>query len=107
MTAKVGDVWYRIVDGRYAPPLDEYEQPIGTGRPYLRTEEYRVIRVTPCGVVLDNGRVVLEHWTKKFACPTIELARVSFLARKRRQLTIHRARVEQAEWAIAEVRRAR
>ncbi len=55
-----------------------------------------MVRHTPCGVQLDWGpdetRFVLESAHKRFACPTIEEARVSFLARKKKQLRIYEHR---------------
>lgn len=29
------ECWYRVVDGRFAPPVDEWDRPIGHGRAYV------------------------------------------------------------------------
>ena len=65
-----------------------YEDSIGYG-PEIWLRQFRVIRTTPKGVWLDDygrERFVLNDAHKRFAYPTIELARKSFLIRKRRQL---------------------
>jgi len=41
-----------------------------------------------------------QHARKKFACSTLELAKESFIARKKRQAQIHTARANQAKRAI-------
>jgi hypothetical protein len=96
-------LWYRVVDGRYAPPLDEWEYPVGQGRVYVSIHEYRVTRETPKGVWLDNGRFVLRDARKRWACPTRDEAVESFLARKRRQLRLLNSTVSQVEQAVTMV----
>ena len=95
--------WYRVVDGRYAPMLDEWERPIGNGRSYVSVHEYPVLRETPKGVWLEgcgfygSPRFVLRDARKRYACPTEEEAWESFRARKNRQLRILRAQVRHVE----------
>lgn len=58
-------------------------------------EQYPVVKRTPCGAwinVRSKRRFILAGTFKKFACATEEDARVSFFARKARQLKILRAR---------------
>lgn len=93
--------WYRIVDGRYAPASDEWGMPVGAGQVYVSVLEYRVMRETAKGVRLDNGRFVLRDARKRFACPTVEEAVESYLARKYRQLYLLNKTVEQVEVALA------
>ena len=81
--------------------LDEWESLLGPGRVYVSVHEYRVVKVTPHGVRLDNGRFVLRDARKRFACPTIEEAVESFMARKSRQMGILHRQIEQIEEAIA------
>ena len=62
--------------------------------------KHAVIERTPCGVWLDyhgQRKFVLSGARKRFACPTIEEAKESFIARKTRQLAILRARVLRVE----------
>lgn len=72
-------------------------------------EEYPIVKRTPCGAwinVYGKQRFVLEkdslncQTRKRFAYATVEEARVSFFARKRRQLLILRAQLESVEGAI-------
>lgn len=97
--------WYRVEDGRYAPMLDEFERPLGNGRPFLSVREFTVVRETPCGVWLDDGfgfrRHVLHASRKRFACPTLEEARESWRARKRKQLRILEAQAANVREVLA------
>ncbi len=54
--------------------------------PKIFLAEYEVIKTTPRGVRLDNGRLVLFDSRKKWASPTIEEAWLCFMARKHSQL---------------------
>ena len=100
------EVWYRCEDIRYSSGTDEWGDPLpGPGRLEIRLYEYTVLRHTPKGVWINGGyssrgRFVLRDANKRYACPTIEEARVSFLARKRRERDIHAARARQAAEAI-------
>ncbi len=97
MTEPEPEYWYRFDNHFTAPPLDEWENPIGEGGVMIHLSQYKVVRHTPCGVQLDMGpeevKFVLASATKRFACPTIEEARASFLVRKRKQLSIYMHRV--------------
>lgn len=87
-------VWYRLEDGRYAPPVDEWDNPMGPSTPFVRVHEYRVLSETPKGVWLetwtraDGKRFVLRSARKRWACPTLEEAIDSWRARKQRQLRL-------------------
>ena len=105
----IGDIWYRYMETQYAAPLDEYERPMGNGSVQINLNEYKVIKETPKGVWLgyDIGisfsnwkRFVLLNSRKRFACPTKVEAMVSFIARKRAQIRIYKARLESAEMAL-------
>ena len=70
-------------------------------------EEYRVVKRTPKGCWCADSfycnakkHFVLDGAKKRFAYPTKEEAKVSFLARKRRQLGILRAQIEDVEAAV-------
>lgn len=91
---KVGDVWYR-----YNDPIYDVE---------LSLEEYRVVKVTPCGVRLVSHRwysaqtkLVLLNSHKQFACPTKADALHSFMHRKTRQIAILTAQLRRAQNALA------
>jgi hypothetical protein len=99
MSVQIGDTWFRVSD-----PWDENDPPC--------VEEFTVIRVTPAGVRLHHGKV--SGWSleqvsqdresvkhsrfvlnpiagqetdggRRYAYPTIELARGSWIIRKQRQ----------------------
>lgn len=98
-------IWYRFEDVRYAAPLNEYDEPAGPGRLVVELRKYHLTARTPKGVWLGiwagrKDRFVLDSAHKRFACPTIEEARVSFVARKNRQRQIHQARADRAADAI-------
>lgn len=104
------EMWYRFEDRRYSI-ADEYGDHSHT-RMAIELRKYWVHHHTPKGVWLTmfrpNGRPLKEFYahfvlkgaTKKFACPTIELAKESFIARKRKQARIHRARADAADQAV-------
>lgn len=76
-TFLIGDIWYRY-DGTY------HKQESGT-RVYVYLSEYKVTRVLPATVELDDGakRLVLKVARRRFAYPTKELAFASFVHRTR------------------------
>ncbi len=92
--------WYRYEEIYTAPPVDEWERSIGEGGVIIHLHKFRVKHHTPKGVWLalygdqEAQRFVLRDAHKRYACPTLEEALVSFLARKRRQLTIFEARAK-------------
>lgn len=95
------EIFYRYEDVQYAPRLDEYDNPIrGSGLLRVHLREYHVLKHTPCGVRLTDGRFVNTQRRKQFAHATKEAAREAFIARKTRQASIHQARVSRAERAI-------
>jgi hypothetical protein len=95
------EVWYRYEDRRYSIP-DEYGD-----HAYTKTEitllKYPVVKRTPKGAWLTVGfssRWVSLHTVKRFACPTLEEAAESFVARKTRQVQIHQARADKARGVL-------
>lgn len=90
-------VWYRAHGLRYAPPLDEFDHPVGKGTCDVYIYEFRLIKTTEKGVwldVFDRPRFVRTDARKKFACPSKVEALESFIARKHRQKTILRSQLE-------------
>lgn len=99
---KVGDTWYRFNDCQVSQGYTDYTGDyVSTGsKTVIILEKFTVIKLTPCGVRLQGNYLVCNHWTKKFACPTIELAKESFIARKKRQYAIYNARAVSAKECI-------
>lgn len=97
-------VWFRVTEAWYAAPVDEFERSVGPSRLELHVDEYPVLKETPKGVWLSLGlgdsRFVRHSARKQFASPTKELAFESFVARKRRQVSILSARLNGAEQAL-------
>ena len=81
--------YFRFEEVRYGTGYtDESGEYVSTGS-YVKIQlrEYRVIKRTPKGVRIDDysgehGRFISDEWTKQWACPTVEAARASFIARK-------------------------
>jgi hypothetical protein len=92
--------WYRYEDVRYAPPLDEWDEPVGQSRLEVVLHRYRVKHHTPTGVRLTCGKFVSRVTHKRYACPTLEEAKESFVARKKKQIAIYEARIYQAKEAL-------
>lgn len=91
------EVWYRYVDMRWVPSLNEFDEPQGSGTSDIQLQEYEVLKHTPKGVWLDdfpNKRFVRASTRKQFAHPDRAAAMTSFLARKTRQLKIYTARIK-------------
>lgn len=99
--------WYRFEDRQYAPPLDEFDNLLGTGSREVVLIEFEVVKETRTGVRLDTGRFVSRHTIKQYACPTIEEAKKSFLARKNKQIRILTSQLEAAKLALQLVEGAR
>lgn len=62
---------------------------------HVRCFSFPVLKHTPKGVQLNvwgKRRFVLRDARKRYACPTVEEAKESFMARKRRQYRIYRTR---------------
>ena len=73
-------------------------------------EKYTVTRRTPCGAWLDvysKPKFVLNDSHKRFAWPTEEEAKVSFFARKKRQLALLRSQAQAVEGAVEALKEGR
>jgi hypothetical protein len=89
----VGEDWYRYVNYPDGPD--------NTTAIYL--DEWRVDKHTPKGVWISRygmKKFVLNDARKRYAYPTIELAKKSFIARKQHQIARLRSQLEQAETAL-------
>lgn len=101
----MSETWYRYQETHYAPPYDyEWGDWRGEGSTEIHLHEFTVVKHTPKGVWLTAGygdrRFVLKDAYKRFACPTKEEAFESFLARKKREIKIYKARIASAERAL-------
>lgn len=96
--------WFRYEDVQYAAPVDEFDRACGEGQLRVELRKFEVLRHTPKGVWLrlydGHTRFVLVDARKKFACPSLALAKESFIARKKCQVRIYAARVSRAKRAI-------
>ena len=95
---------YRIDGMCYAACLDEYENPLGIGSRELRIIKFDVVRATKTGVWIQpyswddsHKKFVRLTANKQYACETIELAIDSFIARKKRQISILSAQLQDAK----------
>jgi hypothetical protein len=71
--------------------------------PHLAAQEYDIIKTTPCGVWIRVGpdkKFVLSDSHKRFAYPTLEEAKESFIARKRKYLQILEGKTYEARQDI-------
>jgi hypothetical protein len=98
-------VYYRYQETHYAPPVDEFDTPIGEGSTDVKCLEFRVAKQTPKGVRLDNGKLVLHQSLKKYANPTPSEALAAFIARKKAHRKILCARIRKIERALETARR--
>jgi hypothetical protein len=114
-TCDASELMYRYEDVMYAAAYDDTGRAPGTLKVELRT--YEVVRRTDKGcwirgcflgangmyAITGSERFVLLTARKRFACPTLDEARASFIARKRRQAGIYKSRMERALTAIAQL----
>jgi len=102
MSAIDREVWYRYEDHLVSCGVDEWcEADRTTVRLYCY--EYPVIKHTWKGVWLDihgRKRFCLNKSKKRFACPSKEEAKESFIARKRAQIGILNQQVKNAQKAL-------
>ena len=100
------EFFYRYVDRRLANFADEWGDSTGS-RPDVVLRKYGVIKHTPKGTWIDEGwdskKFVLRDARRRWACPTVEEAEESFMARKRRQLSILQAHQRHVEDVMAMV----
>ena len=101
------EYWYRVEDRSYSI-ADEWGDHCYT-RTEIQVHRFEVIKHTPKGVWLNllfgDRRFVLASANKRFACPTVEEAVASFIARRTRQAQIYEARAKQARSLIERAKR--
>lgn len=108
------EIWYRYDYERYSPGVNDYGDPLPGVVIQLRVKTFFVQRRTPKGVWLCQfwgpeasaeslhtaPRFVLLSARRRFACPSLEEAKTSFIVRKLREISIHQRRVETAKAAL-------
>jgi len=92
------DVLWRVQACRCSicvnPELEFY----GVSQSHLEAWWYRVSKRTRCGAWIDGGgKFVNLQARKQWACNTVDEALASFIARKRRQVSILSAQLKAAE----------
>lgn len=100
----IGDKWYRFEDHLVSAGVDEFDNSLGPARVEVNLRDFKVLKETPKGVQLQSWiqdrRFVLRDCRKRYACPTIAEALESFLARKRKQISILTRRADNARYAM-------
>lgn len=105
----ISELYYRLEDYQQATGgwdiHGEWEP--GPNRVQIRMLTFPVLKHTPKGVwIQDHGdhrgkRFISNTWVKRYALPTEEEAKISFIKRKERQASICEARAKIAHRAIA------
>lgn len=103
-------IYYRYEE-RIFGTMNEYDPELHLESGRLDILHFPVMKETPCGVWIKipwidsmNGKgkkFILTNARKKYACPTIEDARESFMARKQRQIMILKGQLERARLALS------
>lgn len=101
----MSEVFYRYYEVRYSLGVDEWGDPLpGVGRIAIELMEIPVIKRTPCGAWIGYGeydkKFVNLNWNKRYALPTIEEARQSYIARKKREIALMEGRASLARRAL-------
>lgn len=97
---------YRFEWQGYAAPLNEYDEPVGGANYQLELYAYPIEKRTSCGWTLGiwsgaNRKFVGENHKKQFASPTVREALGHFVARRKAEIRIHKAKLANAERALA------
>lgn len=98
---------YRYDEVRYSNGIDQWDDPLPGYTLRLELSKYAILKNTPKGAWIDlyshgtDKKFVNLTANKKFACRTEEDAKVSFMARKERQIKILEAQLHQARLALS------
>jgi hypothetical protein len=99
---------YRYDITTYAGMYDDLSGTYGNSQVTVQLKTYDIIKITKCGVWIDymsynsngNKKFINTNSTKQFACKSEELAKISFIKRKTRQISILQSQIDQAEAAL-------
>jgi hypothetical protein len=100
----IGDKYYRFEDRKYASEEFGF-----FSRVRIDIMEFNVVKETSKGVWIETSlgllgkRFVLHDARKKYAHPTMELAKESFIARKKKQMKIYNAKLKDVKHALLQV----
>lgn len=100
------EFYYRITNQLVSAGVDERDNPLGPPLVHVYVHAFPVISRTPKGTWIDYygaRRFVLTTARRQFACPTLDLAKASFIARKNRQVRILKAQIHTVERALADL----
>ena len=95
------EYWFRMEDRRVCS-IDEYGD-VTRAYPEVYAHRFKLLSRTKCGVWLNvygDKRFLRSGSRRQFACPTFEEAKISFLARKAKQIRIYKSRIEHVEAAV-------
>ena len=93
---------WRVEACRYSVCVDPELEIYGVSDPHLEARWYRVSKRTRCGAwINDGGKFVNLQARKQWACNTVDEALASFIARKRRQVSILSAQLKAAEAGLS------
>lgn len=100
------EAWYRFEDFLTASFGDSYS----SSSVRVRLVKFDVVKKTPKGVWIGFGtskvRFCRLDSRRKYACPSVEEAKESFLNRKRTQISIYKNRIKMAEAALSLVQKS-
>lgn len=91
------EVWYRYENHPYS--ANDYSP----SETHIVLREWPVVKHTPKGVwisIYAQKKFILNDARKRYAYPTIELAKKSFIARKQHQIARLRTQLDHAERAL-------
>lgn len=91
------ETYYRYETQRYSVVVDADADLFDVSPPELRLTTHRVVKKTPRGVKLDNGRLICAHWHKKWAHSTLEEAMAGIIARRERHARILKSKLARVE----------
>ena len=103
MTIRVGNVFYRYEDRLFSAGVDDRGDPLGPPEVRLCLIELRVVRLTPKCAILDyygEEKRILLSAHRRFACPTIEEAKISYRRRKLKQIEILTSQLDNIRKAL-------
>jgi hypothetical protein len=102
------EYWYRYEDHMCAGSPDQFDN-YGPSTVHVTLRKFKVLKHTKTGVQLDiyygERRFTKRNAFRRWACPTIDEALESFIARKERQIFIYRNKINNAQDAIIKAKR--
>ncbi len=101
---------YRYYAVHYSLGVDQWDDPLPGYRLSIQLEKFAILKRTPKGAWIrfdrfsmdpaDDKKFVLLTANKRYACPDLDSAMESFIARKKRQILILKARLQSTQAAL-------